>query len=460
MKKNFILDTNVLLHDPRAITQFEDNNVVLPIYVIEELDSFKKDNSELGRNARWAARRLDALRQQGRLSGEGVALESGGMCRVLFASPEQLTAKHFHKLDSPDSKILAVALTLRAEEPDLPVIVISKDTNLRIRANALGLDAQDYEPEATTIDELYTGYREFDVPGELIDEIYDLNNLNIKQLREILEKEELVPETGGDDGFTGFYPNQFFLLRDASNPKHSAVARLAPDGETLGPLSRRGSEQIWGIWPRNKEQRFALDLLLDDRIKLVSLVGKAGTGKTLLAIAAGLQQTVEEQHYQKLLVSRPIFPLGRDLGFLPGTMEEKLLPWMKPIFDNVEFLMGLSGNDKRRGRGSDELISMGMLQIEPLTYIRGRSIPQQFMIVDEAQNLTPHELKTIVTRVGEGTKIVLTGDPYQIDHPYLDASGNGLVHTVKRFQREGIAGHITLQKGERSELAELAANLL
>jgi PhoH-like ATPase len=235
---------------------------------------------------------------------------------------------------------------------------------------------------------------------------------------------------------------------------------LAPNGEEVVPLSRRGSEPIWGIWPKNKEQRFAFDLLLDESVQLVSLVGKAGTGKTLLAIAAGLQQTVEEQRYQKLLVSRPIFPLGRDLGFLPGTLEEKLLPWMKPIFDNVEFLMGLSAADKRKGRSHEELIEMGMLQIEPLTYIRGRSIPNQFMIIDEAQNLTPHEIKTIVTRVGEGTKIVFTGDPYQIDHPYLDASDNGLVHTVKRFQSEGIAGHITLRKGERSELAELAANLL
>jgi PhoH-like ATPase len=466
MKKNYILDTNVLLHDPRALQQFEDNNVILPIYVIEELDRFKKDNSELGRNARWAARLIDTFRQKGQLSGEGVPMGDGedeGFLRVLFASGQMLHSDSFQKLDSPDSKILAVAMTLREEEPDLPTIVISKDTNLRIRANALGLEAVDYEPEFTTIDELYTGYREYNVPGEVIDEIYDLQTLNMDTLSSRLTGEEsaVTSETDPDDpAGRRWYPNQFFLLKDEANPKHSAVARLAPNGEEVVPLSRRGSEPIWGIWPKNKEQRFAFDLLLDESVQLVSLVGKAGTGKTLLAIAAGLQQTVEEQRYQKLLVSRPIFPLGRDLGFLPGTLEEKLLPWMKPIFDNVEFLMGLSAADKRKGRSHEELIEMGMLQIEPLTYIRGRSIPNQFMIIDEAQNLTPHEIKTIVTRVGEGTKIVFTGDPYQIDHPYLDASDNGLVHTVKRFQSEGIAGHITLRKGERSELAELAANLL
>jgi len=373
-------------------------------------------------------------------------------------------------------------MTLKANEPGLPVIVISKDTNLRIRANALSLDAEDYEPEAATIDELFTGYTEHFVPGDTIDHIYDQNNLSLDHLRDLFvivdedEEEEgseeqdeasgsgqaaALPDDDFDEpGAAHFYPNQFFLLKDELNPKHSAVARLAPDGQTLAPLSRRAKEQVWGIWPRNKEQRFAIDLLLDKRVKLLTLVGKAGTGKTLLAIAAGLQQTVEEGLYQKLLVSRPIFPLGRDVGFLPGTVEEKLSPWMQPIFDNVEFLMGLSASDKKKVRGYEELMMQGMLQIEPLTYIRGRSIPHQFMIVDEAQNLTPHELKTIITRVGENTKIVLTGDPYQIDHPYLDAAGNGLVHTVRRFQREGIAGHITLMKGERSDLAELAANLL
>ena len=217
---------------------------------------------------------------------------------------------------------------------------------------------------------------------------------------------------------------------------------------------------MWGIRPRNKEQSFALDLLLNDEIKLVTIVGKAGTGKTLLAIAAGLQKTMEEQVYQKMLVSRPVFPLGKDIGFLPGTVEEKLNPWMQPIYDNVEFLMGLSRADKKAGRSYRELIDLGLVAIEPLTYIRGRSIPNQYIVVDEAQNLTPHEVKTIITRVGDNTKIVLTGDPYQIDNPYVDSTSNGLVHVVNKFKHERLAGHITLTKGERSALAELASNVL
>jgi len=223
---------------------------------------------------------------------------------------------------------------------------------------------------------------------------------------------------------------------------------------------RKIREPIWGIKPRNKEQHFALDLLLNDEIKLVTLVGKAGTGKTLLAIAAGLQKSVEEGVYHKLLVSRPVFPLGRDIGYLPGDIEEKLNPWMQPIYDNVELLLGLGRSDRKEGRSYKEMVDLGYIQIEPLTYIRGRSIPNQYMIIDEAQNLTPHEIKTIITRVGDNTKIVLTGDPYQIDNPYIDASNNGLTTVVERFKAEGISGHVTLTKGERSGLAELAANIL
>jgi PhoH-like ATPase len=226
------------------------------------------------------------------------------------------------------------------------------------------------------------------------------------------------------------------------------------------PLLRPQKEGVWGVRPRNREQSYTLDLLLNDEVKLVTVVGKAGTGKTLLAIAAGLHKITEEGLYQKLLVSRPVFPLGRDIGYLPGDVEQKLNPWMQPIYDNVEFLMNLSRADKKAGRGYHELIDLGILEIEPLTYIRGRSIPNQFIIVDEAQNLTPHEVKTIVSRVGEGTKIVLTGDPFQIDNPYVDSTNNGLVHVVNRFRQEKLAGHITLTKGERSALAELAANLL
>jgi PhoH-like ATPase len=255
-------------------------------------------------------------------------------------------------------------------------------------------------------------------------------------------------------------PNEFVVLRDRDNPQHSAVGKFSAPRQAYVPLIKLPKEGIWGIRPRNKEQSFALDLLLNDEIRLVTIVGKAGTGKTLLAIAAGLHKTMEESAYQKLLVSRPIFPLGRDIGYLPGSVEEKLNPWMQPIFDNVEYLMNLSRSDKKLGRGYHELVDLGILEIEPLTYIRGRSIPNQFMIVDEAQNLTPHEVKTIITRVGDGTKIVLTGDPYQIDNPYVDQTNNGLVHVVNRFKQEKLAAHVTLSKGERSPLAELAANLL
>src|SRR6476620_6819556 len=238
------------------------------------------------------------------------------------------------------------------------------------------------------------------------------------------------------------------------------MGRLSPTKGKLVPLFTGGKEGVWGIRPRNMEQSYALDLVLNDDLKLVTIVGKAGTGKTLLAIAAGLQKVTEENQYQKLLVSRPIFPLGRDIGYLPGDVEQKLNPWMQPIFDNVEFLMNLSRADKKAGRGYHELLDLGILESEPLTYIRGRSIPNQFIIVDEAQNLTPHEVKTIVTRVGDGTTIVLTGDPYQIDNPYVDATSNGLTSIVQTFKGQAIAGHITMQKGERSALAELAANLL
>jgi PhoH-like ATPase len=252
--------------------------------------------------------------------------------------------------------------------------------------------------------------------------------------------------------------NAFVILHAASG-NGSAIARVMPNGATMRLLKGSGPS-VWGIRPRNKEQHFALDLLLDDNITLVTLVGQAGTGKTLLALAAGLQKATEEQAYQRLLVSRPVFPLGKDLGFLPGDVNDKLRPWMQPVHDNLELLLGISSGEKQKGRSSEELFDMDMVHIEPLTYIRGRSIPRQFILVDEAQNLTPHEAKTIITRAGDDTKIVLTGDPYQIDNPYVDSTNNGLVHVVNRFKGQSIAGHITLTKGERSDLAERAANLL
>jgi PhoH-like ATPase len=441
LKKNFVLDTNVLLHDPRSIFSFDDNNVVVPIYVIEEIDNFKRDLSSLGRNARQVARYLDEFREQGRLR-EGVPIGPGkGSIRVLF-SERQLPPELRNGHSATDDRILAVALDLRDREAQLPIVFVSKDTNLRIRADALGLPTEDYDAEGVALDELWSGVGEVSVGPEAVDEFY---------------AHGLVPLPAGAEAPP---PNEFVVLRDRGNPQHAAVGKFSAARQGFVPLLKLPKEGIWGIRPRNKEQSFALDLLLNDEIRLVTIVGKAGTGKTLLAIAAGLHKALEETGYQKLLVSRPIFPLGRDIGYLPGDVEEKLNPWMQPIFDNVEYLMNLSRAEKKLGRGYHELVDLGVLEIEPLTYIRGRSIPNQFMIVDEAQNLTPHEVKTIITRVGDGTKIILTGDPYQIDNPYVDQTNNGLVHVVNRFKSEKLAGHITLSKGERSPLAELAANLL
>lgn len=438
-RKNFVLDTNVLLHDPRSIYGFDDNTVVIPIYVIEELDQFKKDMSELGRNARQVARYLDAHRQEGTLA-EGVPLPNGGLLKVAFV--EHDLPKSMADGGLMDNRILAVAIEVRKKDPGGTTVFITKDTNLRIRADALGLLAQDFEPERVEISELYTGIGERLVSAEVINQLYRPGaEVDVPDL------EQLVA-------------NQFVLFKDAANPSHTAMGRYDGERKRVVPLNRQAKEGVWGVRARNMEQTFLIDLLLNDDIKLVTIVGKAGTGKTLMAIAAGLQKVTEEAMYQKLLVSRPIFPLGRDIGYLPGSVEEKLNPWMQPIFDNVEFLLNLSRSDKKAGRGYHELMDLGIVEIEPLTYIRGRSIPNQFIIVDEAQNLTPHEVKTIVTRVGDNTKIVLTGDPYQIDNPYVDSTNNGLVHVVNRFKTEKIAGHITMSKGERSALAEVATNLL
>ena len=440
MRKNYVLDTNVLLHDPRALFQFKDNNVIVPIYVVEEIDKFKRDLSELGRNARQVSRDLDAFREENGSLTEGVPLENGGMLRVMFTQktlPRELMNQH-----EADNRILALAHDVKEREPNLRCVFVTKDINLRIRADALGILTEDYENDKIENPEVYMGVRELPVGKADIDAFYAHGELPL-------------PE-----GMEGVYPNEFALLKDREAPNHTALSKYNAAKGRFVPLLKSLKEGAWGLRPRNKEQSFALDLLINDEIKLVTIVGKAGTGKTLLAIAAGLQKTMEEQVYQKMLVSRPVFPLGKDIGFLPGTVEEKLNPWMQPIYDNVEFLMGLSRADKKAGRSYKELVDLGLIAIEPLTYIRGRSIPNQYIIVDEAQNLTPHEVKTIITRVGDNTKIVLTGDPYQIDNPYVDATSNGLVHVVNKFKNEKLAGHITLTRGERSALAELASNVL
>jgi PhoH-like ATPase len=438
-KKTCILDTNVLLHDAESIFSFQDNEVVIPLAVVEEMDKFKKDGGETGRNARRVARILDELRQQGVLTNGGVELPQGGRLRVIFSGAANLELLP-QELRTPtvDNQILAMALNEAGRER-LPVMVVTKDINLRIKAHAVGLRAEDYETDKVSYDELYSGTREVDVEGAAIDRFY---------------RDRRLPSPA-----EGLFPNECLTLRNPGSDQHCAIGRFEHEGAQVVPLAEMPPEGAWGIHPRNREQKFALELLLNPRIHLVTLVGRAGTGKTLLAIAAGLHCVTEEQQYSRLLVSRPVFPMGRDLGFLPGDVEEKLAPWMQPIYDNIDLILS-GGETWKKKQGYQDVKEMGILEVEPLTYIRGRTIPRQFLLVDEAQNLTPHEVKTIITRAGEGTKIVLTGDPEQIDNPYIDASSNGLTYVVERFKRVPIAGHMTLVRGERSKLAEFSSQLL
>ena len=435
--KNFVLDTNVLLHDPKSILSFEDNVVNIPIVVIEEIDTFKRNANELGRNAREVARIIDGLRTQGSLT-EGVPLDEEGSLRVVLTDRE--LPRGFSISHQADNRIIATALHLRELEPERATILVTLDTNLRIRANALGIEVADFEDREFSLDSLYPGVTDLELDEGSVAAMYAEGFLPLP-----------TPPPEG-----GWLENQYVTLRDG---KGSALARAIVHEGVL-QRCHLFKEPLLGIKPRNREQHFALDACLRDDIKLVTLVGKAGTGKTLLALAAGLFKVSEEGTFKKLLVSRPIFPMGRDMGHLPGELNKKLKPWMQPIHDNVEFLLNLGNGHKGKARGVDELVHRGIMEIEPLTYIRGRSIPDQFMIVDEAQNLSPHEIKTIITRAGATTKLVFTGDPHQIDNPYVDSSSNGLTYVVERFKGERIAATVTMSKGERSELAELAANLL
>ncbi|GAB4483312.1 MAG: PhoH family protein [Thermodesulfovibrionales bacterium] len=435
MQKHFILDTNVLLHSADALHSFADNFVVLPMTVIEELDRFKSHNDELGRNARRVIRDLDRLRTRGSL-GSGVGMENGG---VLLIEPEKnLSTTIGIDLSVPDNRILAVAYNLHSAGKR--VIFVSKDINARLKADALGLEVMDFEKQKVNFEDLYTGHRDVRVPGTLIDELGANGQITLD---------------------AGFVKNEFALLIDAGQEKHTMLGR-ARDERTLVKLQGR-SEGAWTIHARSAEQRMAFELLMDPAVELVTLVGQAGTGKTLLALAAALECTLKQEKYEKVLVSRPVIPLGRDIGYLPGTKDEKLALWMQPIFDNLTYLM--REGRKREAEGSvqmkiDKLMRNHFIELEALTYIRGRSIPGQFIIVDEAQNLTPHEVKTIISRAGEGTKMVLTGDPYQIDNPYLDASSNGLTYTVERLKGLAVHGHVTLTRSERSGLSAIAADHL
>jgi len=436
------LDTNVLLQDPYSIFSFSDNDVVIPAVALEEVDSKKRYMDEIGRNARQISRLIDNLRESGKLHDK-IPLENGGTLRI------ELNHRSFHELQeifvekTNDNRILAVAKNLSIEESKKEngrtVILVSKDTLVRVKADAIGLKSEDFLSDRVVENEhLYTGFMDVQVTIDILNNFYENGQLPIAEI-----------------GNGNYYPNQFLILKDVLGSSSSALAIVDSSRKFVKKLVF-DHEHIWGIRPRNVQQTMAIEMLLKKDMPLVTLIGKAGTGKTLLALASGLMQTEDFGDYKKLLVARPIVPMGKDLGFLPGEKEEKLRPWMQPIFDNLEYLF----NTKKPGELEAILAGMGSIEVEALTYIRGRSIPDQFIIIDEAQNLTKHEVKTILTRVGEGSKIVLMGDPEQIDHPYLDAFNNGLSYVVERFKDQPIAGHVKLVKGERSSLAQLAADLL
>lgn len=442
MIKTFVLDTNVLIHNPMAIYSFNDNNVIIPITVIEELDNFKNSPEKKGMHARQILREIDACVKKDALN-KGAKIKNGGTLKIVLY-PEATDLPNLD-LTKNDNKILAVAYELHKKEK--MVFFISKDVNARIKAEALGIKARDYEKEMVEYSTLYRGWREIKINDEKIDEIYKNNELELKSYT--------------------FFENEYVLLKSNEGNNSSAICRYDSIQKKLYLL--KNDFKAMGIHALNLEQKFAFDLLLNDNIKLVTLVGQAGTGKTLIAIASGLAKIIgNEKIYEKLLVARPVIPLGKDIGYLPGSKNEKLSYWMQPIFDNLDFILKNSNFAIAKQNESqntiqdttDYLIKSNIIEIEALTYIRGRSIPHQFLIVDEAQNLTPHEIKTIISRVGNGTKIVLTGDPEQIDNPYLDANSNGLSYIVERFKDKKIVGHMFLSKSERSELAALAVEYL
>lgn len=435
MRKIFILDTNVLIHDPNCIYNFRGNDIILPIFVVEEIDKLKR-NQNTAIQARMVSRVLDAIREKGSLA-KGVELPNDIFFKVEIRNDTSLLPKCLAR-DVMDNNIISVTLGIKNENPDRRVIIVSKDINMRIKADSLGLEVEDYNTDRVEYTELYDGFFDVEVSKEIYDEFEKNGKIDFSKI----EDTGIKPT-----------PNCFFKLRYKDNMQSGRYA----EGKIKKFLL--GDSEAWGLRARNDEQRFAMELLMDDNVKVVTLVGGAGTGKTLLAIASGLELVVEKKKYKKILIARPIIPMGKDLGYLPGSEKEKMRPWMQPIFDNIDFLSE-NKEDKVGEKVVQGLENMGMLKIEPLTYIRGRSIPKGLIIIDEAQNLTPLEIKTIVTRAGQDTKIIFTGDPQQIDSPYLDANTNGLTYMADRLKNEKIVGHITLKKGERSDIAEIAAKLL
>jgi len=435
-RKSFVIDTNVLLHDPEAIKRFKGNDVIIPLVVLEELDTMKRLSDELGKNARHVMRYVDSLKNTGKgdLSA-GVPIEEGIVVKihVELKPPEKKTFPL--PLDRATNKILLTAFILKEQGED--VVLVSKDFVTRVKAEAIGLQAEDYENLKFSYDKMYRGYRKVEVPKREVDLFFKDGSVSIEA--------------------KDFSPNEYCVM--TSPEQSSAVCKFNPESKKLEPLIKL-SRDIWGIHPLNVEQKCALDLLLRDDIKLVTLIGPAGTGKTLLALAAGLKKVFDDNVYTKILVSRPIIPLGKDIGYLPGTKEEKLYHWMQPIYDNLEFLCSSTTGSANSPDAQQWIIESKKLEMEAVTYIRGRSLPKMYIIIDEAQNLTPHEVKTIISRAGKGTKVVLTGDPTQIDNPYLDKDSNALTYVVGKMRDYPTYGHIFLDRTERSELAAIAAEVL
>jgi len=436
-KEIFVLDTNVLLTDSNCIFNFCDGDIAIPLKVLDEIDKHKKRQDSVGVHARNIIRKLDELRELGNLFN-GVELE-GGKIYVKGFDPYKLPDDL--DVENPDNQIIATALSLKESEKNSNIVLVSRDINMRVKCDALGIECADYSNDQVVddIEGLYTGLAQHLVDDQIIDSIYKDEKIH-------LDEEDVKLE-----------PNQFLMLISNSNDKKTALVRFIGYDSPLKKIDSY-KKGVWGVRPKNKEQNFALDLLMNQDIPLVTIIGKAGSGKTLLALAAGLQQcfgeTANDCKYSRVIVTKPVEPVGKDIGFLPGSMEEKMLPWLAPIQDNLKNLMG---NDKIT---LDMYMDEGKIEIEAMTFIRGRSIANAFIIIDEAQNMTKHEIKTVLTRVGEGTKIILTGDIEQIDNVYLDETTNGLTYVIDRFKEQSSSGHITLVKGERSKVATLASKLL
>ena len=436
MVKNYVLDTNVLLHDPNSLFAFEDNNVIIPLPVLEELDGFKRKPGQLGANCREVVRNLDRLRDKGNLL-DGIELERGGKLKVLVYHKNNFEIPPFLKRELKDNWILLYALRLSKESDEgLETILVTKDINFRLKAEAIGINSQDYLKDKSEIEQ-YMGF-------------LDIKRDELKaDVTERFASGEMIPLDSLNVKSEDVHPNMYISLND------QYFGKVNKESDSIIPLKYNFESKFYSIFALNKEQLFALDAMMDETVSLITLTGPAGTGKTLIALAAGLKLCMEEKKYEKMIVTKPVVPMGQDIGFIPGSAEEKLRPWVQPIFDNLEFLFGKKGI-----RAEEYLKKRNLIEIEVLSYIRGRSIPDQLIIIDESQNLTPHEIKTIITRVGENSKIILTGDPEQIDHPYLDEMSNGLMYAGSRFYGQKIAAHLHLTKGERSELASIGAAIL